>query len=201
VLPVIPVQGSVGASGDLAPLAHVALALVGEGEATAPAHAADPVAPGAHAEARRDLAGLDVMRAAGVAALELQAKEGLALLNGTQLSLALALEGLMRAERLLDAAIVCCAITVEGLAGSHSPFDDRIQRASRLPGQIEVRTPHPRTARHPTARSAAAMRTASGCRIRTRCAVCPRCSAPWSTRCATRAMCSVLRSTVSPTTR
>ena len=67
------------------------------------------------------------MQAAGVAALELQAKEGLALLNGTQLSLALALEGLFRAERLLDAAVVCCAMTVEGLAGSHAPFDERIQ--------------------------------------------------------------------------
>ena len=78
------------------------------------------------------------MQAAGVAALELQAKEGLALLNGTQLSLALALEGLFRAERLLDAAVVCCAMTVEGLAGSHAPFDERIQDASRLPGQIEV---------------------------------------------------------------
>ena len=78
------------------------------------------------------------MRAAGVAPLELQAKEGLALLNGTQLSMALALEGLMRAERLLDAAIVCCAMTVEGLAGSHAPFDERIQQASRLPGQVDV---------------------------------------------------------------
>jgi histidine ammonia-lyase len=139
VLPVIPAQGSVGASGDLAPLAHMALALVGEGEAT--------VLESAHGEAhavsvtpsgRRLLTGPEVMHAAGLAPLELQAKEGLALLNGTQLSMALALEGLMRAERLLDAAIVCCAMTVEGLAGSHAPFDERIQQASRLPGQVDV---------------------------------------------------------------
>jgi len=122
VLPSIPSQGSVGASGDLAPLAHMSLALIGEGEAT--------TADG------RALAGAEVLAAAGLAPLELQAKEGLALLNGTQLSLALALEGLIRAERLLDASVVCCAMTVEGLAGSHAPFDDRVQQVSRLPGQI-----------------------------------------------------------------
>ena len=134
VLPEIPAQGSVGASGDLAPLAHLTLALIGEGEATAPQDAAANAAAGA----RRPLANVDVLRAAGVEPLELQAKEGLALLNGTQLSLALALDGLFRAETLLDASVVCCAMTVEGLAGSHSPFDDRIQQASRLPGQIEA---------------------------------------------------------------
>jgi len=130
VLPVIPAQGSVGASGDLAPLAHLALALIGEGEATLPAPTDTLPRPG--------LAGLDLLRAAGVPALELQAKEGLALLNGTQLSLALALDGLFRAQSLLDVSIVCCAMTVEGLAGSHVPFDDRIQQASRLPGQIDA---------------------------------------------------------------
>ena len=128
VLPVIPAQGSVGASGDLAPLAHLTLALIGEGEATAPAE--DAGAP------RRALEGLQVLRAAGIEPLELQAKEGLALLNGTQLSLALALEGVFRAERLLDVSSICCAMTVEGLAGSHAPFDDRIQQVSRLPGQV-----------------------------------------------------------------
>jgi len=130
VLPVIPAQGSVGASGDLAPLAHLTLALIGEGEATAPAAGGDT--------ARRALDGVEVMRAVGLEPLELQAKEGLALLNGTQLSLSLALDGLFRAEALLDAAVVCCALTVEGLAGSHAPFDERIQQASRLPGQIEA---------------------------------------------------------------
>jgi histidine ammonia-lyase len=128
VTPVIPAQGSVGASGDLAPLAHLTLALIGEGEATMAGPEGD----------RRALTNIEVLRAAGVEPLELQAKEGLALLNGTQLSLALALDGLFRAESLLDASVVCCAMTVEGLAGSHSPFDDRIQQASRLPGQIEA---------------------------------------------------------------
>jgi histidine ammonia-lyase len=128
VVPVIPAQGSVGASGDLAPLAHLALALIGEGEATT----ADS------AGTRREIANAEVLEAAGVEPLELQAKEGLALLNGTQLSLALALDGLFRAETLLDASVACCAMTVEGLAGSHSPFDDRIQQASRLPGQIDA---------------------------------------------------------------
>jgi histidine ammonia-lyase len=130
VLPVIPAQGSVGASGDLAPLAHLALALIGEGETTVPDAAADA--------GRRGVDGAEALPAAGVTPLELQAKEGLALLNGTQLSLALALDGLIRAENLLAASVVCCAMTVEGLAGSHAPFDDRIQQASRLPGQIDA---------------------------------------------------------------
>jgi histidine ammonia-lyase len=125
VLPCIPAQGSVGASGDLAPLAHLALALIGEGEAR---------------QASTLLQGGSVPSAAGFEPLEPEAKEGLALLNGTQLSLALCIDGLFQAERLLDASIVAGALTVEGLAGSHVPFDARIQEASRLPGQIEVTT-------------------------------------------------------------
>jgi len=123
VLPVVPSQGSVGASGDLAPLAHLGLALIGEGEAT-------------QGDAR--LEGEAIPRAVGFEPFAPQAKEGLALLNGTQLSLALALEGLFQAERLLDASIVAGALTVEGLAGSHAPFDARIQAASGLPGQQKV---------------------------------------------------------------
>jgi len=123
VLPFVPSQGSVGASGDLAPLAHIGLALIGEGEAT---------------RGDERLEGDAVPRAAGCEPLAPQAKEGLALLNGTQLSLALALEGLFRAEQLLDASIVAGALTVEGLAGSHAPFDARIHAASGLPGQQKV---------------------------------------------------------------
>jgi histidine ammonia-lyase len=123
VLPVVPAQGSVGASGDLAPLAHIGLALIGEGEATRAGEAFSNEA---------------VLQAAGLEPFVPQAKEGLALLNGTQLSLALALEGLFQAERLLDASIVAGALTVEGLAGSHAPFDARIQETSRLAGQVEV---------------------------------------------------------------
>lgn len=123
VLPVIPERGSVGASGDLAPLAHLSLCLIGEGDALA---------------GERALAAGDVCAAAGFAPIALEAKEGLALINGTQLSLALALEGLFRAQTLLDVAIVTGALTTEGLAGSFAPFDARISEASRSPHQIEV---------------------------------------------------------------
>ena len=123
VLPVIPERGSVGASGDLAPLAHLSLCLIGEGEATV---------------GDRLLEGPAVCEAAGFSALALEAKEGLALINGTQLSLSLALDGLFRAEALLDAAVVIGALTVDGLAGSYTPFDLRIHEASRLPHQIEI---------------------------------------------------------------
>lgn len=123
VLPVIPCQGSVGASGDLAPLAHLALVLIGEGEAR---------------HGGTLLEGTAALQAIGMSTLEPEAKEGLALLNGTQLSLALALEGLFETQKLLDASIVAGALTVEGLAGSYAPFDERIQAVSRLPGQISV---------------------------------------------------------------
>lgn len=106
VLPVIPERGSVGASGDLAPLAHLALALVGEGEAM---------------QGAQRLEGVAVLQAAGVEPVELQAKEGLALLNGTQVSAALAIEAWHRADRMLHAAIVAGALSVEALAGSHRP--------------------------------------------------------------------------------
>ena len=123
VLPVIPERGSVGASGDLAPLAHLSLCVIGEGEAM-------------HGEQR--LEGRAVCEAAGFAPLALEAKEGLALINGTQLSLALALDGLFRAEALIDAAVVIGALTVDGLAGSYTPFDVRIHEASRLPHQVAI---------------------------------------------------------------
>lgn len=123
VLPIVPSRGSVGASGDLAPLAHLSLCLIGEGEALV-----DDV----HIEGR------DVCSAAGFEPITLEAKEGLALVNGTQLSLALALDGLFRAERLLASAIVIGALTIDGLAGSYAPFDARIHEASRSPHQIEV---------------------------------------------------------------
>lgn len=120
VLPLIPCRGSVGASGDLAPLAHLALALIGEGEAM---------------RGDERLEGPAVMRAAGVEPVSLEAKEGLALLNGTQASTALALEGLFRGRRLLHTAVTAGALTVEGLAGSFVPFDERIHVARNLPGQ------------------------------------------------------------------
>lgn len=123
VLPVIPGRGSVGASGDLAPLAHLTLALIGEGEAQ-------------HDGAL--LSGTEVCRAAGIEPVTLAAKEGLALLNGTQLSAALALEGLLHAERLLGAATLAGALTVEALQGSYSPFDARIHAVRNMHGQQQV---------------------------------------------------------------
>ena len=123
IVPLVPSRGSVGASGDLAPLAHLTLALIGEGEAR---------------QQQRTLSGREVLQAAGVAPLELEAKEGLALLNGTQLSAALAIEGLLRAQNLLHSAIVVGALTVDALAGSYTPFDARIHSARGLPGQNHV---------------------------------------------------------------
>ncbi len=123
VTPVIPAQGSVGASGDLAPLAHMALALIGEGEAVL---------------AGQDLRGAAVLEAAGQEPVRLEAKEGLALLNGTQASTALALEGYRLADLLLDTAIVAGSLTVEGLAGSFAPFDPRIHAARGLAGQTRI---------------------------------------------------------------
>lgn len=123
ILPLIPSQGSVGASGDLAPLAHLALALIGEGEAT---------------QDGKRLTGAAVVEAAGGQPVTLRAKEGLALLNGTQVSAALAMEGLFRGEKLLKTAIISGAFTVETLAGSHHPFDERIHAARNLRGQQRV---------------------------------------------------------------
>jgi histidine ammonia-lyase len=123
VLPVIPGRGSVGASGDLAPLAHLTLALIGEGEA--------------HHDGKL-LQGPEVMAAAGLKPLTLEAKEGLALLNGTQLSAALAAEGALQAQNLLDSAIVTGALTLEALAGSYTPFDARIHAARGLSGQVTI---------------------------------------------------------------
>lgn len=123
VLPIIPAKGSVGASGDLAPLAHMTLALIGEGEAQ-------------HRGKR--LEGAAVLEAAGVKPVRLEAKEGLALLNGTQVSAALAIEGLLRGRRALLSSIVLGALTVEALAGSYSPFDARIHAVRNMHGQIRV---------------------------------------------------------------
>jgi histidine ammonia-lyase len=124
VLPVIPGQGSVGASGDLAPLAHLTAALfLGEGEI--------------------DLAGerlpaAEALERAGLAPLALGPKEGLALLNGTQVSTALALGGLFEAERCFQAALVTGALATDAARGSDGPFDARIHKLRRQPGQICV---------------------------------------------------------------
>jgi histidine ammonia-lyase len=123
LLPVVPAQGSVGASGDLAPLAHLSAALMGVGEAVwqgqrMPAEAA--------------------LRQAGIAPLVLGPKEGLALLNGTQASTALALAGLFEAERAFQAALVTGALATDAARGSDGPFDARIQALRGHAGQIAV---------------------------------------------------------------
>jgi histidine ammonia-lyase len=123
VYPVIPAQGSVGASGDLAPLAHLSTVLLGIGEVRV-GGAVRPAAEG--------------LRAAGLEPLKLRAKEGLALINGTQVSTALALAGLFGAEDVFAAAVVAGAMSVDALKGSDSPFDERIQEVRGQPGQIAV---------------------------------------------------------------
>ena len=123
VCPVVPSRGSVGASGDLAPLAHIAGALIGEGDASCDGE----IVPGAEALDR-----------AGLAPLALAPKEGLALLNGTQVSTALALAALFRAERVLSASIIAGAMSADAVKGSDTPFDERIHRARGHRGQLEV---------------------------------------------------------------
>jgi histidine ammonia-lyase len=123
VLPVIPGQGSVGASGDLAPLAHLAAALIGVGDAVA---------------GGRRMAATEALASAGIALLELRAKEGLALLNGTQVSTALALRGLIGAEDVLAASLVAGALTIEAALGSVRPFDARIHAVRGHADQSDV---------------------------------------------------------------
>ncbi|HZH27049.1 MAG TPA: histidine ammonia-lyase [Azospirillaceae bacterium] len=123
LVPVVPAQGSVGASGDLAPLSHMTAAMMGIGEF---------FVAGARCPA------LDALHRAGLRPLELGPKEGLALLNGTQASTALALAGLFEAERVLQAALITGALSTDAAKGSDGPFDPRIQKLRRQPGQIEV---------------------------------------------------------------
>ncbi|MBK4722539.1 histidine ammonia-lyase [Azospirillum sp. YIM DDC1] len=123
VLPVVPAKGSVGASGDLAPLAHLTGVLIGEGEADVDGERL----PAAAALAR-----------AGLAPLVLEAKEGLALLNGTQVSTALGLAGLVAAEDGFAAALVAGALSVDAALGSDGPFDARIHDLRGQPGQRDV---------------------------------------------------------------
>ena len=122
-MPLIPSQGSVGASGDLAPLAHMVAALMGEGKIDL----AGTVLPAAEALAKM-----------GRAPLVLAPKEGLALINGTQASTAIALDALVLGQRVFDAAIHAGALSVDALKGSCAPFDARIHDLRGQPGQIAV---------------------------------------------------------------
>ncbi|NNE60288.1 MAG: histidine ammonia-lyase [Woeseia sp.] len=123
IYPSIPVKGSVGASGDLAPLAHMAGALLGLGEVSVDGQI---------------MAAKDALGEAGITPLTLAPKEGLALLNGTQVSTALALAALFRAEHVLAAAITSGAMSADAVKGSDTPFDARIQDVRGQPGQVTV---------------------------------------------------------------
>ncbi|HTP50119.1 MAG TPA: histidine ammonia-lyase [Anaeromyxobacteraceae bacterium] len=120
-IPVVPERGSVGASGDLAPLAHLALVLIGEGEALV--------------EGRR-LPARTALEAVGLAPVALGAKEGLALVNGTQAMAAVGALALLRAERLASLADLAGAMTLEGLLGSHRPFEPQMHAIRGQAGQI-----------------------------------------------------------------
>jgi len=121
VTPRVPEQGSVGASGDLAPLAHLALALIGEGEVLREGGGTEPSA--------------DALARAGLRPVELQAKEGLALINGTQLMTALGVLALADANALAKIADIAGAISLEALKGTKTPFDDRLMAVRPHPGQ------------------------------------------------------------------
>ena len=122
-LPCIPAKGSVGASGDLAPLAHLSMVLLGEGEARIDGEY---------------IAAWELLRKLGLEPLELQPKEGLALLNGTQVSTALALHGLFAAEDCLASSIVAGSLSVEASLSSYRPFDERLHEVRGLQGQKDV---------------------------------------------------------------
>jgi histidine ammonia-lyase len=123
LVPYVPSQGSVGASGDLAPLSHMTHALLGEGEMLV--------------DGRR-VPALPALREAGITPMRLAAKEGLALINGTQTSTALALHALLTFEPVLEAALVIGALTLDAARGSDGPFDPRIHELRGQPGQIDV---------------------------------------------------------------
>lgn len=123
IYPCIPIKGSVGASGDLAPLAHMSAILLGEGEAIY----------------RGEIISAKVaLKLANLPPVTLAPKEGLALLNGTQASTALALQGLLEAEKLLTSSIVIGGLSVEAAKGSRTPFDEKIHRVRGHQAQIDV---------------------------------------------------------------
>jgi histidine ammonia-lyase len=162
-LPLIPAQGSVGASGDLAPLAHLSAPLIGEGRIVL----GGEVLPAAQALAR-----------IGLEPLTLGPKEGLALINGTQVSTAIALDALFAAERIFASALIAGALSTDALKASDGPFDARIHEARGQPGQIAV---------------AAAIRALlAGSEIRSSHADCGKVQDPYSFRCQPQVMGAIL---------
>jgi histidine ammonia-lyase len=159
IVPCIPAQGSVGASGDLAPLAHLSAVLIGEGEAKV---------DGCVVPAR------DALAQAGLAPIALGPKEGLALLNGTQVSTALALAGLFAAERSMAAAFVAGALSVDACLGSDTPFDARIHAVRGHRSQADA--------------AAVYRKLLAGSAIRASHKDCPRVQDPYSLRCQPQVM-------------
>ena len=159
IYPRIPSKGSAGASGDLAPLAHLAGVLIGEGEARI---------------GKEFLPGGEALRSAGLEPMRLAPKEGLALLNGTQVSTALALAAAFRIENVLAAALVAGAMSTDAIKGSDVPFDGRIQEVRGHRGQIAV---------------AAVLRALmQGSEIRASHLTCDRVQDPYSIRCQPQVM-------------
>ncbi len=137
VHPVIPSQGSVGASGDLAPLAHLGLVVIGEGEAMyhpeprhKPRRAGDPTG--------RRISGADALRRVGIKPLALEAKEAISLINGTQAMVAVGALALLAAEVMVDSADVIGSLSLDALRGTDVAFDERIQQARPHPGQLQT---------------------------------------------------------------
>ena len=159
IVPIIPAQGSVGASGDLAPLAHLASVLIGEGSA----HIGETV-----------LSGGDALRSVGLSPFVLAPKEGLALLNGTQVSTAITLGALFIVERVLAAAFVAGALSVDACLGSDVPFESRINTLRGHAGQIDAATVY--------------RRLLEGSEIRASHADCHRVQDPYSIRCQPQVM-------------
>ena len=162
-LPVIPAQGSVGASGDLAPLAHLSAALLGVGEILL--------------EGQR-LPAMEALQRINLPTLQLGAKEGLALLNGTQVSTALAIAGWLEAEKLFMAAMVAGAMSVDAAMGSDTPFDPRIHEVRQHRGQREC--------------AAAYRQLLSASAIRASHVDCSRVQDPYSLRCQPQVMGAIL---------
>jgi len=159
VMPCIPAKGSVGASGDLAPLAHMSLMLIGEGQVRVNG---------------RVMSAVEGLALVGLTPIELAPKEGLALLNGTQVSTSLALVGLFEAERCFAAGLVAGTLSLEAIKGSVKPFDARIHQARGQAGQIAV------------AQAVAAM--LDGSEILTSHIHCGRVQDPYSIRCVPQVM-------------
>ena len=159
VLPAIPAQGSVGASGDLAPLAHMACVLIGQGRVR---------------HRGKEISAIEGLEITGLAPIELGPKEALALINGTQVSTALALAGLFTAEDVFGFGLITGAMSVDALKGSDAPFDARIHALRGHQGQIDV---------------AAALRALmAGSAIRRSHLECDRVQDPYSLRCQPQVM-------------